>query len=213
MRLDKPPVFALSAKSKRTEDSDGLGTERPRSPYRVPGHWRQNVDPRAEGKLFKWMMRFGVRATRTTEVLTVTIPQSWGSTTILSLTRSTPTSSATATSEHSTRLSDSAIGAIVGSLLGALVLGLLLYSCCCRTGSEKSFDESDSDPSSREVVTHQEIPLRDTIGTKQPHSVEVREDLAVWTRPARRSHSVATKKDSHFFIRRRRMERAPIMNE
>lgn len=88
------------------------------------------------------------RALSSTEVHTVTLPYVRSSatyTTVLSLEKATPTSQP---SPHS-QLSASSIGAIVGSILGLIVLLMLIYYCCLPRdgGDEYSTSSSDySDP-------------------------------------------------------------------
>ena len=151
-------------------------------------------------------MRLNARAWRTTEVLTVTIPYLRGTTTVLNLQRVTPTSASVANPEHRGGLSDAAIGAIVGSLLGALVLGFLIYCCCFRTSVDDDSDDSDSSQRNTAVfvsenprntavsLSEKGLPFKDTIGRKQPYEVRVTGKKGDWIRPPRR-------------------KRAPVMNE
>ena len=83
------------------------------------------------------------RAFPSTEVHTVTLPYARSSTTyttVLRLEKATPTSQP---HPHS-RLSASSIGAIVGSILGSIVLLLLIYYCCVPRDLQDD-DTSNSD--------------------------------------------------------------------
>ena len=86
------------------------------------------------------------RAILSTEVHTVTLPYVRSSTTyttILDLQKATPTSQP----KPSSQLSASSIGAIVGSILGAIVLLLLFYYCCIPRDSGDWYSSSNSEPS------------------------------------------------------------------
>ena len=84
------------------------------------------------------------RALSSAEVHTVTLPYARSSatyTTVLRLEKATPTSQPT---PHS-RLSASSIGAIVGSILGSIVLLLLIYYCCLPRDSGDGYSTSNSE--------------------------------------------------------------------
>lgn len=94
-------------------------------------------------------MPISPRVFPSTEVHTVTLPYARSSTTyttVLRLEKATPTPQP---HPHS-RLSASSIGAIVGSILGSIVLLLLIYYCCVPRDSQddntSNSDYADSPP-------------------------------------------------------------------
>lgn len=90
------------------------------------------------------VMPVTARALPSTEVHTVTLPYARSSatyTTILRLEKATPTSHP---NPH-TQLSASSIGAIVGSILGSVLLLLLIYYCCLPRDNEEGYSISGSD--------------------------------------------------------------------
>ena len=131
------------------------------------------------------VMPVTARALSSTEVHTVTLPYARSSatyTTILRLEKATPTPHP---NPHS-RLSASSIGAIVGSILGFILLLLLIYYCCLPrdSGEEYSIDSSDYSDS----PPPRKRPPPKPIG-KLPENIKRTDDGGyVQTRPSRPRH-------------------------
>lgn len=124
------------------------------------------------------------RAVLSTEVHTVTLPYARSSTTyttVLRLEKATPTSQP---HPHS-RLSASSIGAIVGSILGLIVLLLLIYCCCVPRDSQDEYtsdsDSADSPPPRR---PHPQRP----IGRLPEHIKRTADNQLVQVRKPRQRH-------------------------
>ena len=102
----------------------------------------QNFNPCRDAN--SMVMPVTARALSNTVVRTVTLPYARSSatyTTILRLEKATPTSQP---NPHS-RLSASSVGAIVGSILGLIVLLLLIYCCCLSQESGDGYFTKNSD--------------------------------------------------------------------
>ncbi|KAL6720847.1 hypothetical protein ACLMJK_002772 [Lecanora helva] len=140
-------------------------------------------------------MRITARDVFTTQVLTVTLPYPRSSstyTTVLRLEKGTPTPQSQQKSHAG--LSGSSIGAIVGSVLGALVLLLLIYFCCFRSSdSEDTLDDPSSDdfeaPRTHSSRPHRTRPPPSKL-PRLPDSVEKKGEEFRWTRQPRRRHQL-----------------------
>ena len=131
------------------------------------------------------VMPVTARALSSTEVHTVTLPYARSSatyTTIRRLEKATPTPHP---NPHS-RLSASSIGAIVGSILGFILLLLLIYYCCLPRDSREEYSTDSSDYS--DSPPPRKRPPPKPIG-KLPENIKRTDDGGyVQTRPSRPRH-------------------------
>ena len=130
-------------------------------------------------------MRITARNVFTTQTITATVPlfrSSSTSTTVIELSKPAPTTPPA--HHHKSGLSPSSIGAIVGSILGALVLLVLIYFCCFRQSNDEDYysdDQLSDSPRPRKPPSPSPPP-------RLPEKVEKRGEDYRWVRPARRKH-------------------------
>ena len=120
--------------------------------------------------------------------------------TLTTLTLSKPTPTSTPNSHHRDHsgLSPSAIGAIVGSILGSIVLIALIYYCCYSTRDEDS--EAEDRPIPRHVEQTRQPRLdSDDSADFEDHPVAESEDYPVHQTP--RQVGIRTQDDKEFALK------------
>ena len=153
-------------------------------------------------------MRITARNVFTTQVLIVTVPYERSSstyTTVIELQKPTPTP--LPPHHHNSGLSPSSVGAIVGSILGALVLLVLIYFCCFRRSTDEDYysdDQFSDSPPPRKPPSPSPPP-------RLPEKIEKRPEGMVWTRPGRRRHRAPMNEPRAFTRSRGRRQHTQIL--
>lgn len=129
--------------------------------------------------------------------------------TTLTLSKPTPTSDQSPQARPKSGLSPSAIGAIVGSLLGFILLIALIYFCCFSTPNDDS--EPESDPIRRPVRfgPDDDIEIADAhVHQTRPVTIRCEDDTEMGLKSGQ--YEVVTKGDDFALSRPRRKRRAPM---